>query len=85
MHFVTWLALCNKGGNHVERLPHEVSILLDWSCLSSVFPVLVFGYIGITYVRYAVVDDKTVRHLPGCPLTGRMGIGICSTTSKLPA
>jgi hypothetical protein len=24
----------------------------------------------------AVVDDKTVRHLPGCPLMGRMGIGI---------
>ncbi len=32
----------------------------------------------------AVVDDKTVRHLPGCPLMVRMGIGIwtCSTTDS---
>ena len=107
MHYVTWLALCSKARvNQVERLPHEVPILLDWSCPASAFPVLVFGYIGITYVGYeaelpvlklaldrahllqsgfvAVVDGKTVRPLPGCPLMGRMGIGIrtCSTTDS---
>jgi len=38
VHFVTWLALCSKARrNYVERLPHEVFILLDWVCAASAF------------------------------------------------